>query len=72
MIAEVGVEAEYKPVEKRKTEELTKHSARGSRHYVLPIVQLADVFTDVCAPNAGMTLNIHVVSQSKKHLKDKM
>ena len=38
IIAEVGVEAEYKPVEKRKTEELTKHSAGGSRHYVLPIV----------------------------------
>ena len=56
---------------KRDQNVITEHPAWGPRHYVLPVVQFTDVFSDVCASDAGMTLNVHVVSQSKNNLTDK-
>ena len=47
---------------------LTKDSARCPRHHVLPIIQLANIFTNICPTNAGMTLDVHVVSQGKQNL----
>ena len=31
---------------------------------------LPDIFSEICATNAGVTLNIHVVSESKNNLLD--
>ena len=36
---------------------------------MLPVVQLPDVLSDVSAPNAGVTLDTHVVPQCKHHLR---
>lgn len=47
---------------------LTKHTSWGPRHHMLAIVQLPDVFTHVCPPDAGVTLDVHVVPQSQQHL----
>ena len=35
---------------------------------MLAIVQLSDVFPDIGAPDAGMTLDTHVVAQCQHHL----
>lgn len=48
--------------------EPTKHSSWSSRHNVLPVVQLPDVFTNIGASDARMTLNAHVVSKSQDNL----
>ena len=48
--------------------ELTKHSPRGPCYYVLAIVQFADVLTHVCPADAGMTLDVHVVTEGQEHL----
>lgn len=38
---------------------------------MLPVVQLPDVLPNVGPPDAGVTLDVHVVSQSQQHLKEK-
>lgn len=48
---------------------LTKYSPWCSGNHMLSIVQLPDVLTHVGPTNAGVTLNVHVVPQSKKDLK---
>lgn len=35
---------------------------------MLTVVQLPDVFAHVCPPDAGVTLDVHVVPQSQQHL----
>lgn len=35
---------------------------------MLSVVQLPDVFAHICPPDAGVTLDVHVVSQSQQHL----
>lgn len=47
---------------------ITEHSAWGSCDNVLTVVKLPDVLTHVRAPNTGMALDIHIVTQSKKNL----
>lgn len=47
---------------------LTKHSARGAGHNVLPIIQFADILPHVGAPDAGVALHVHVVSQGQEPL----
>ncbi len=47
---------------------LTKHTSRCPCHHVLSVVQLADVLAHVGPSNAGVTLDVHVVSQSQQHL----
>ena len=37
---------------------------------MLPVVQLPDVLAQVGSSDAGVTLNIHVVSEGKHHLLD--
>lgn len=47
---------------------LTEHPAWSASYNVLPVIQLSNVFPHVGASNAGVTLDVHVVSQSKKTL----
>lgn len=49
----------------------TKHSSWRPRHHMLAVVQLPDVLAHVGASDAGVTLDIHVVSQSQQHLHTK-
>ena len=49
----------------------TKHSSWRPRHHMLAVVQLPDVLTHIGASDAGMTLDVHVVSQSQQHLHTK-
>ena len=48
---------------------LTEHSTRRSRYDMLSIVEFANIFTYICTTNASMTLDAHVISQSKHDLK---
>lgn len=45
--------------------DLTKHPSRCPCHHVLTIVQFPDVLAHVGPPDAGVTLNIHIVAQSE-------
>jgi hypothetical protein len=36
---------------------------------MLSIIEFPDIFSKICATNAGMALHIHEVSQSKDYLK---
>lgn len=47
---------------------LTKHSSRCPCHHVLAVVQFPDVLPYVGPSDAGVTLDVHVVSQSQQHL----
>lgn len=38
-------------------------SAWCTRHNVLAVIQLADVFTDICTSNTSMALHVHVVTE---------
>lgn len=42
--------------------DLTKHPPRRPCHHMLTIVQLPYVLADVGSPDAGVTLDIHIVS----------
>ena len=46
----------------------TKHASWGARYNMLATVQLCNVFPDIGAPDAGMTLDTHVVAQCQHHL----
>lgn len=48
--------------------DLTKHPSGRPRHHVLTIVQLPDVLSHIGSSDAGVTLDVHVVSQSEQHL----
>lgn len=48
--------------------DLTKHPSRRPCHHVLTVVQFSDVLTHIGPPDAGVTLDVHVVSQSEQHL----
>lgn len=48
---------------------LTEHTSWRARHDVLAVVKLAYVLAHVGAPDAGVTLHVHVVSQSEQHLR---
>lgn len=48
--------------------ELTEHSSRCPCHHMLTVVQFPDVFSHVGPSDAGVTLDVHVVSQSQQHL----
>ena len=45
-----------------------KHPPWRPGHNVLAVVQLADVFSDVCSSDARVTLHTHVVTQSQYNL----
>ena len=47
---------------------LTKHSTRCARHYVLSIVKLSNVLTNVCPTDTDMALHTHVVSNGQHNL----
>lgn len=47
----------------------TKHSSRRPCHHMLSIVQFPDVFTHVGSTNAGVALDVHVVTQGEQHLR---
>ena len=41
-----------------------------SRHHVLTVVQLSDVFTQIGPSDAGVALDVHVVTQGQHNLLD--
>lgn len=47
---------------------LTKHSTGRSRNNMLSIVEFPNIFTYISTANASMTLDAHVISQSKHDL----
>ncbi|KAI1240434.1 hypothetical protein IHE44_0008857 [Lamprotornis superbus] len=47
---------------------LTKHPAWSASYNMLPIIQFADILAHIGAPNAGVALYVHVVSQGQKPL----
>ena len=48
---------------------LTKHSPRSTRYHMLTIIKFPDVFTNIGATNARMTLDTHIVTKRKNHLR---
>ena len=51
------------------TKVLTKNTPWSARDNMLSIIQLPDVLANIGASNAGMALDIHVVTESKQPLK---
>ena len=47
-----------------------EHSTGCPRHNVLSVVQLPDVFADVCASDTRVALDTHVVTQSQYNLRE--
>ena len=47
-----------------------KYPPRGSRHHVLPVIKLPDVLSEIGSSDAGVTLDVHVVSKSQHDLLD--
>ena len=47
---------------------LTKHSARCTRHHMLSVVQLANIFSNIRSSDTSMTLHTHVITQSQHNL----
>ena len=45
-----------------------EYSAGRSGDDVLSVIELPDVFADICAADACVTLNRHVIAQSQDHL----
>lgn len=47
---------------------LTKHSSRRPCNHMLSVVQFPDVFAHVGSTNAGVALDVHVVTQGEQDL----
>jgi hypothetical protein len=52
------------------TSDHVSHASWRTRDNMLAIIEFADVFANVCASNAGMTLDVHVVTESHNNILD--